>query len=57
MYAFEGAAPADAEVGDALAVGATNGKLAKAGAESGAKAGRYMGKLKDGRVVLMVAPN
>ena len=57
VYAFDGAAPADAEVGDALAVGATNGKLAKAGADAGAKAGRYMGKLKDGRVVLMVSPS
>jgi hypothetical protein len=57
VYAFEGAAPADAKVGDALAVGATNGKLAKAGSDAGAKAGRYMGKLKDGRVVLMVSPS
>jgi len=57
IYAFDGAAPADAEVGDALAVGATNGKLAKAGSDAGAKAGRYMGKLKDGRVVLMVSPS
>jgi hypothetical protein len=57
VYAFEGAAPADAAVGDALAVGATNGKLGKANADSSAKAGRYLGKLKDGRVVLMVSPN
>jgi hypothetical protein len=57
VYAFEGSAPADAAVGDALAVGATNGKLAKAGNDAGAKAGRYLGKLKDGRVVLMVSPN
>ena len=57
VYAFEGAAPADAAVGDALAVGATSGKLGKASADSSAKAGRYLGKLKDGRVVLMVAPN
>ena len=40
-----------------MAVGATNGKLAKADANASAKAGRYMGKLKDGRVVLMVSPS
>jgi hypothetical protein len=57
VYAFDGAAPADAAVGDALAVGATNGKLAKAGADASAKAGRYLGKLKDGRVVLLVDPS
>jgi hypothetical protein len=57
VYAFDGAAPADAEVGDALAVGGSNGKLGKAAADSSAKAGRYLGKLKDGRVVLMVSPS
>jgi hypothetical protein len=57
VFAFDGAAPADAAVGDAIAVGATTGKLAKAGADSSANAGRYLGKLKDGRVVLMIAPN
>src|SRR4029450_1287807 len=57
VYAFEGAAPADAQVGDALAVGGSTGKLGQAGAAAGAKAGRYLGKLKDGRVVLMVDPS
>jgi hypothetical protein len=57
VFAFDGAAPADAAVGDALAVSGTNGKLAKAGADAGAKAGRYLGKLKDGRVVVMVSPS
>ena len=57
VYAFEGAAPADADVGDALAVGGSTGKLGKATADSTAKAGRYLGKLKDGRVVLMVSPS
>jgi hypothetical protein len=57
VFAFDGAAPADAEVGDALAVGGSNGKLGKAAADSSAKAGRYLGKLKDGRVVLMVSPS
>jgi hypothetical protein len=57
MYAFAGSAPTAAAVGDALAVGATTGKLGKAGADASAKAGRYLGKLKDGRVVLMVDPS
>ncbi len=57
VYAFQGASPVDAEVGDALAVAGTNGKLSKAAADSSSKAGRYLGKLKDGRVVLMVDPS
>jgi hypothetical protein len=56
VFAFDGAAPADAAVGDAIAVSGTAGKLGKAAADS-AKAGRYLGKLKDGRVVLQVNPS
>jgi hypothetical protein len=57
VFAFEGAAPTDASAGDALAVAGSTGKLGKVAADSGAKAGRYLGKLKDGRVVLMVDPS
>lgn len=57
VYAFDGAAPAGAAVGDALAVGATTGKLGKAAADSNAKAGRYLGSLKDGRIVLLIDPS
>jgi hypothetical protein len=57
IFAFDVAAPTGAAVGDALAVSATAGKLGKAAADSSAKAGRYLGKLKDGRVVLMVSPS
>jgi hypothetical protein len=57
IYAYAGAAPADAAVGDALAVGATNGKLSKAAADSTAKAGKFLGTLKDGRIVVMVSPS
>jgi hypothetical protein len=55
VYAYKAAA-IDASVGAALAVGDTRGKLAKAGAETakGAVAGRYLGTLKDGRIVLLV---
>ena len=57
VFAFDGAAPADAEVGDAVAVGEKAGKLGKAGADASAKAGRFLGTLKDGSVVLMVDPS
>ncbi len=55
LYAFAGTAPAGAVAGDALAVDTSGGKLAKESA-GGAHAGRYLGKLKDGRIVLMVDP-
>lgn len=59
VFAYAGAAPTGATVGDLLAVGATNGKLAKAAADAGAgvKAGKYLGTLKDGRIVVFVDPN
>ena len=57
IFAYEGAAPADAAVGESVAVTDKAGKLAKAGADATAKAGKYLGKLKDGRVVLMVSPS
>jgi hypothetical protein len=58
VYAYKAAAPT-AAVGDKLAVGATAGKLSKAGSSvaTGATAGTYLGKLKDGRIVLLIAPN
>ncbi len=57
IFAFAGTAPADAAIGDMLAVGASSGKLAKAGADMSSSAGRYLGKLADGRVVLWIAPS
>lgn len=58
VYAFKVAAPG-AAAGDLLAVGTTAGKLSKAGANvaKGATAGKYLGSLKDGRVVLLIAPS
>jgi hypothetical protein len=57
VFAFKAAAPS-AAVGDTLAVGATAGKLSTAGATvaKGATAGKYLGTLKDGRIVLLVSP-
>jgi hypothetical protein len=48
-----------AEVGDTLAVGDKAGALGKAGAETekGAAAGKFLGKLKDGRSVILVDPS
>jgi len=59
MFAYAGAAPDSAAAGDLIAVGDSAGKVGKASADTakGASAGKYLGKLKDGRVVLMVAPN
>ncbi len=57
IFAFAGAAPSNAAIGDTLAVGASNGKLAKAGADTSSSAGRYLGKLADGRIVLWIAPS
>jgi hypothetical protein len=58
VYAFKAAAPS-AAAGDSLAVGTTAGKLDKASANvaKGATAGKFLGSLKDGRIVLLVAPS
>ena len=58
VYAFASAGPAGAAVGDALAVSAKAGKLTKASADvaKGASAGKFLGTLKDGRIVLYVNP-
>jgi hypothetical protein len=50
---------AGAAAGDSLAVGDTSGRLGKAGAnaERGTLAGKYLGKLEDGRTVLLVDPS
>jgi hypothetical protein len=58
ILAYKAAAP-DAAVGDSLAVGTTAGKLHKADANvaKGATAGKFLGSLKDGRIVLLVAPS
>jgi hypothetical protein len=55
VYAYKGAA-LNASVGESLTVGETRGKLAKAGSDAakGAVAGRYLGTLKDGRLVVLV---
>jgi hypothetical protein len=59
FFAYDGAAPAGAAVGDLLSVNASTGKLAKAAVDAavGAKAGRYLGTLKDGRIVVFVDPS
>ncbi len=58
VFAYKASAPS-AAVGDALAVGSTAGKLSKAGSTvaKGATAGTFLGTLKDGRTVLLIAPN
>jgi hypothetical protein len=50
---------AGAVAGDSLAVADATGKLSKAGgnAERGTVAGKFLGKLKDGRTVLLVDPS
>jgi hypothetical protein len=55
VFAFDGAV--SAEVGDTLAVGEKAGALGKAGAEASASAGKFLGKLKDGRSVVLVDPS
>jgi hypothetical protein len=57
IVVVDGAAPAGAAVGDALAVGASDGKLGKAAADASTRAGQYLGTLADGRVVLWVDPS
>jgi hypothetical protein len=59
LFAYAGATPTSAAAGDIVAVGDSAGKVAKASADvaKGASAGKYLGKLKDGRVVLMVDPS
>lgn len=58
MLAYQ-ATGAGLTAGDALAVGATTGKLTKAdkAAARGTVAGKFGGKLSDGRVVIFVFPN
>lgn len=50
------AAISGVSAGDNLAVGDKAGKLGKAAADAKGIAGKYLGKLKDGRIVLMVSP-
>jgi hypothetical protein len=59
MFAYDGATPASAAAGDLVAVGDSTGKVAKASGDvaKGASVGKYLGKLKDGRVVLQVNPS
>ncbi len=57
VFAFDAAAPPGAAVGDSLAVGGSTGQLGKAAANSTVTAGRYLGRLDDGRVVLLVSPS
>jgi hypothetical protein len=59
IFAYPGATPASAAVGDLVAVGDTTGKIGKAAGDvaNGANVGKYLGTLNDGRVVLMVDPS
>jgi len=59
MFAYDGATPSSADAGDLLAVGDSTGKVGKASGDvaKGASVGKYLGKLKDGRVVLLVSPS
>lgn len=56
MFAFKPSASLGVAAGDSLAVGATTGKVSKAGADAarGTVAGTFIGTLSDGRVVIMV---
>lgn len=56
MFAFKPSASLGVAAGDSLAVGATAGKVSRAGADTarGAIAGTFLGTLKDGRVVILV---
>jgi hypothetical protein len=57
VFAYE--ATSSLAAGDKLAVGANAGKLDKAAADAtaGSIAGKFLGKLKDGRVVVLVSPS
>jgi hypothetical protein len=59
VLAYDAGTSLTAAVGDRLAVGATVGKLSKAqpDAAKGTVVGTFLGKLKDGRTVLLVSPS